>query len=477
MFKSGYAIFLSTKKAISKFTKAEEFIKQIIQNTKHLKINISDQNFLSKISNYSKYLNFLETVSDQSTHSSSLILGFMDTIEYLNSSLKWYNFLLKLHERLSEYEIQKDANKYNITNLTDQITKNGHSEVKITEIDLEQFLCEISMKEHYIYIKDITIINQLKLNVLSNILNLTLKNKMQFLCENNTLVVTGRYVKLTDVVILVCPDDIPFINIFALNKIFINTNLDKTGDKVKLSIIAPTWEIIGSQKIILDGKPGAAHNVLIAEAGINPGNNGTDGKPGLPVVLLVFFLGIGKTFINGKNLQISANGGKGGSGQHGGNGRNGIDGETPTLPYPKFNYYDQYVFQKFYYVRSIDFFTGLYNELSFKLFGEEGKRGDGSNGGEGGLGGMGGNKGNIKLIELNNSSEILTESSQGGGGTVGNGGNAGNTKDGDTLYIETRFATFFVTEMLTQTKKQAKHISCNKRIRQRCKNRCWFICY
>lgn len=45
------------------------------------------------------------------------------------------------------------------------------------------------------------------------------------------------------------------------------------------------------------------------------------------------FLGIGKRFINDKNLQIHVNGGRGGTGQNGAAGDGGVPGIDPPIVY------------------------------------------------------------------------------------------------------------------------------------------------
>ena len=74
-------------------------------------------------------------------------------------------------------------------------------------------------------------------------------------------------------------------------------------------MIAPAWQVIGDQKIILDGQNDPKK--LRAE-------DGQDGVPGLSGGEGGAFFGLSKEIQNGEKLEITSKGGRGGRGQDGG---------------------------------------------------------------------------------------------------------------------------------------------------------------
>lgn len=140
---------------------------------------------------------------------------------------------------------------------------------------------------------------------------------MTAICSSQKLVVKGNDIKISDVLNVTCIKNSKFVEIFALNKLIFDADINKTGQNAEMSIIAPTWEIIDERKIILDGKKGKSHSSIKASDGIGSFRHG---KPGLPGGSGGCFFGIGNDFINGANLKIHINGGLGGPGQNGAKG-------------------------------------------------------------------------------------------------------------------------------------------------------------
>lgn len=135
-------------------------------------------------------------------------------------------------------------------------------------------------------------------------------------CVSRTEILAEGYnLKISDVVALDCWNDARIIKIYAINTVFVDDNIDKSGMEAQVIIIAPTWNVISSpreqRRIVLDGSMGGRQ----AEAA-----TGIDGKAGLPGRPGGFFYGIGSHFVNSARLNISANGGEGGAGQQGGRG-------------------------------------------------------------------------------------------------------------------------------------------------------------
>ena len=61
------------------------------------------------------------------------------------------------------------------------------------------------------------------------------------------LLVSGDSISIADIIKTApCWSDAKQINIFALNKIFFDADIDKRGQNVNITIFSPTWEIIPS---------------------------------------------------------------------------------------------------------------------------------------------------------------------------------------------------------------------------------------
>lgn len=251
--------------------------------------------------------------------------GMKKIAQYLNESKIWYHFLIEAHDIFSEYEMQKNVTKIAATEIITQIRSVKKDELKnINEIGLMQLLLETN-KKIYAGVENMKV-NQVKLNVLKNVLEQTIAAKINASCSRTELIVEGYNVKISDVVNRKCSEKIKIMKILALNKLYVDINVDKTGEELQLSMIAPTWEIIGGRQIILDGANGKAHLSLSAQDGVGPSGNGSNGFPGKAGGPAGYFFGIGKQFlplfthIMDGQLDIHLNGGIGGPGQHGGNG-------------------------------------------------------------------------------------------------------------------------------------------------------------
>lgn len=268
--------------------------------------------------------------------------------------------------------------------------------------------------------------------------------------KNGTMFIKGNRVKLSDFVRTngdiynLCSHiiELKHINVFAFNSLIIDMDVDVSGSQLTLFFIAPTWVVVGNRKIAVDGSKG--DYIPKAEDGNHTNIDGQDGKPGLPGGPGGNFFGIGDSFVNGKSLTITANGGIGGTGQYGGNGYNQEKARyVDTKVLGKLwcgLYYDmcsgkdkqyQLNLQDNYGNFSNFHCQGLYEEenmerCSYKIFGWEGK--EGGKGGNGGRGGKGGLPGTINLLDLNSSSQISTYNilgTFGHGGTGGIGGKRG----------------------------------------------------
>lgn len=105
-------------------------------------------------------------------------------------------------------------------------------------------------------------------------------NNETVICSANKLVVQGYDVKISSVVNASCFGKVKFIEVFALNNLCFDVDLDATGRQVQLSLIAPIWIIIDERQIILNGKNGDEHKSAYAPDGIGNFRHGKPGKPG-----------------------------------------------------------------------------------------------------------------------------------------------------------------------------------------------------
>lgn len=142
------------------------------------------------------------------------------------------------------------------------------------------------------------------------------ENNITIACSPKGLLVEGSKINMSEVLNIECLKEAIVVKIKALDIFYIDDDLNKTGNIVYLSIIAPKWEIIGKRKVILDGTK--QPELDYAPSGIGKFK---DGKPGKPGQSAGSFFAVGSEFINGANLEIHVNGGVGCPGQNGGNGK------------------------------------------------------------------------------------------------------------------------------------------------------------
>lgn len=244
--------------------------------------------------------------------------GFLNALQYLKESQDWYTFLIDLHDELSMYRVQKEIPDKNLTDLIHELSIGKHDNIKIGDLGIKSLLDDIDFRLHT-DLENMSL-NSFKANALRKILIQTTRQLSADSPTDDTFVVEGYNVKISEVM-QKCPNKVKYIKVFALNNLFIDTDVDGTGKKIQLSLIAPKWYVIGDRKIILSGKDGEPH----AEPKANddtghPSTGGKHGLPGNPGGASGHFMGIANEVIDGQHLVIHINGGKGGPGQHGGNG-------------------------------------------------------------------------------------------------------------------------------------------------------------
>lgn len=300
-----------------------QFIKQFINAVNSLEVGVSAVT-LNRIAKHMEYVEFLLKVSEKTpSNSVKFVNQLTDTSNKLESSQKWYRFLMDLHKELSKSDSQNDDTKNAATKYQNTIVIRANEMKNVTDIGLEAFLKNTNLRSFGDVEK--LQLNSHALEALKTVLTASFNNKIEKLCssDNLNLTVTGYNVKISDAVSADCWSEAEIIEIFALNSVIIDEDIDRKGDGIRLLIVAPTWEVSGDRKIILDGYDGKSPSEKYARNGRgghgSPGK-GDDGKPGAPGGTAGTFMGVGNEFINSRLLKIYANGGTGGDGQHAGNG-------------------------------------------------------------------------------------------------------------------------------------------------------------
>lgn len=288
-------------------------VEQIMISTNSLEIEIP----MSKLDLTLKHIElytFLISVSNQTMPSWFLEQNyFIETTTYLDESTQWYAFLLKLHDSLSEFKVQKKLKEFEDATATVMASCkiDLHEQRKVSDIGLNNFLKLVDIDFDPV-IEKMTV-NSFKLNKLKDLLQLTMYDYGTLVCSKDKLLVQGYNVKTSDVIKMSCTGDIKTMEIFVLNNFFIDADLTKVGIDLQLAIIAPKWEIIGKRKITLKGKEGEAHIPDTASHGTSSSPDGAIGQPGKSGFSAGCFLAIGNEFINDEQLEVSLIGGRGNS--------------------------------------------------------------------------------------------------------------------------------------------------------------------
>ena len=411
-----------------------------ISTTLLQKLNFSDskvqlnKEILSKMA----FLLMIQTVTGGNAFNDVKAI-FMDEIkslkQHFSDSTKWYTFLIDLYATFSEFGFQSQKSSFNVANIEDWGKASKNQGIQITEINFKQFLNQI--KHHTL--REQNYIENLKpspamLEDLNEVLRKTLKTEVQIICPSrDTMIVKGSFIKFSDFL-----DSIPSscgsvenmksIELLALEVIFIDRNFNATGQKLKLSLIAPKWQVVGSKIIVLDGERAFDVAPLFANSGSLPGSNGEDGRSGPPGGSSGSFLGICEACVNVEKLTITANGGRGGSGQSGGRGEAGEDGTDGKLEDTgKCRFRGNPTMSK----SAVSHIGG--DALWVETYTGEGNYGtSGGLGGCFGFGALGGMPGNIDFSFKNHEIEIKNETGSNGRNGI-QGENGKNGKNGRNL--------------------------------------------
>lgn len=309
-------------------TQLKEFGKQLLNIVDLLKINMITDHFINYFDHIEQYDYFFErSVANRMSHvlntprmlpSLNIFSSFERTKAYMGESNTWYAFLIQLHAILSEYRIQKDIKQYSeeVAKLMVQFSIEEYEEKNIDDTYLEKFLDHIDT-DIYNQVKNMTV-NIYKLNAIKEVLDQTMNSHNKYQCSNEKLIIFGYFVWISQVVDIECMKQAKLIEIYAMNTVFVDTDIDKTGKNAQIIIVATTWFVDGYRKIILNGVAGEAHD----SNEIDSFSVSVNGKPGKPGGSAGNFIGIGNKFYTEDQLEIHVNGGNGGPGQNGGKGKN-----------------------------------------------------------------------------------------------------------------------------------------------------------
>lgn len=296
----------------------QTFLKQIINATNVLGFGVSVDT-LTTVSDNIAIWDFLTTASNENiTNTFEFVNELNKKVKSLKDSKKWYIFLNELKDKLSKYELQDmKSSTQKLMIQCSMIDEAGDKD--INDIDLKEFLEIIKESSLYDNIAKLKV-NSFKLKKLKAILNEYSNSEIMSQCSSDKLTVRGYNIKLSDITKVNC---FPFVNrieIMALNRFYVDSNMNETGKETHLYVIAPTWEVFGGIEIDLNGEKGKSYREPSARNGITNSENGADGSVGFPGGLGGSILFIGERFINAPKLKIYSNGGNGGLGQNGGNG-------------------------------------------------------------------------------------------------------------------------------------------------------------
>ncbi|XP_018011522.1 uncharacterized protein LOC108668780 [Hyalella azteca] len=435
--------------------------------------------YMHNLFDLEKHLTFLQSISDKRLDTqlaSQLVTPLHEAATYIKESYGWYEFLYNLYEKLSTYDVQAHRSRYNVANIADWGQEGKRQGISITHHNFRHFL--VMLKPFDVIghkdIENITV-DDLRVKELSLVTNLTMK-RFQASCQSNKLTIKGDSIKFSEAILEIANCKCNTVEIFALNKIFIDENLNKIGEKLKLTMIAPTWEVIGKRVINLSGADGQLHNSTKARNGSTDWENysprGADGMPGFHGGPAGSFFGIGTTFNNGNMLTITASGGNGGSGQHGGDGEDGREGNSPLRSFR--NSRSECACWDVCTRNNSWFFTPVMTQSVFcdcganncvhncdeesrvemstifclslmytiRIEGEDGT--NGGDGGDGGPKGLGGKSGDIKIVTLGGDSRITSINNDGRDGISGRGGQGGaGGKRGNSLKVKCRASYCF----------------------------------
>lgn len=437
-FTQGYETLLKIKETKT-YSSPMVLMNEIVNLAQAENIPLSGE-MMGNVAHYDNFLNFLNSISGLKTTPLQWLQGLNDVVENMSSSRNWLDLLVNLKNALSKYEVLNEVrrNQTAADVLRDQIVSyvESGSDKGLSTV-LQAFLRLVFKEDfdrEYGKIRSINNVSAEEWKLLKSLVSF----KVLSLCDAQAVqsqdyplfnfeppryMMLGQYIRLSDIKL---PDSIngtrcwnKRINIFALRKVFIDDDFIKRGEKIELVIMAPTWEVIGSPKINLDGDRGLDyHPPKAADGYTSSDRHGSDGQDGGHGGAGGFFWGIGQKCINCQHLTISANGGKGGDGQDGGDGADGM------------NFFREYKGDQDGMLITLVYNTKVWDKLRYGQ--------TGGDGGRGGAGGLGGPKGTVQFVMFEDGTKPKISAIQGQGGRGGAGGAPGEGGRSDRVIQRVR---------------------------------------
>lgn len=241
----------------------------------------------------------------------------------------WYEFLHELRDQLSIYAVQQNKHVVNVPFMKVYIIGDDDDTVGPHIIELQtplSYLANDSMIDHDA-IENVRV-SRYMLKALQAVWSSSM-SEIMIECAagaSNRIRVKGDFISIRHVIETAseCWSSAKQIEIFALNTVFIDADIDKRDENVNFTIISPTWQIIPSEQprqILLIGKNISEEWPIAQNGSITNNPNGTRGMQGIRGGAGGNIFCIGHWFINDEHLRIDVSGGKGGPGQIGGNGK------------------------------------------------------------------------------------------------------------------------------------------------------------
>lgn len=205
-----------------------------------------------------KYLEFLKALKGLGTDVSatqSWTAHITDLVEYLGGVVAFNEFIMKLYGTLSQYKVQSDVSRYNVLDLSNWGKARSEQGIHIGKSNFRLFLEKVKGLNIAVPQKISRIApSEAQIATLNNVLKITLKGRVELQCpsaQNSTVVLKANFIAFSEFIdtngrFKGCGwGTIASLEIYALNALFIDRDLDAVGARLKLSIVAPTWEVIG----------------------------------------------------------------------------------------------------------------------------------------------------------------------------------------------------------------------------------------
>lgn len=237
----------------------------------------------------------------------NLAVNSSEAIDFISSEYAWYLFLDDVYNFLTSYNVQQDVSRYNVADLSNWGRMTNTQNLIITSYNFNAFKNRFNNTQNFVPTSS-------KLSDLNDIIDLTLKSKVEFYCDSDTVTFIGNYVKSSDIQPSKCSvnlrNQLKRIYVFVVDIFYVDSDLNLNGiENVDLIILANKWHILQSTKFHLNGLDGATQEppTTISTSG-NPGNRGTNSGN---------FFGMANEIKSGTLLTIELFGGRGGDGQDG----------------------------------------------------------------------------------------------------------------------------------------------------------------